>query len=136
MWRRYKMSNVDNEYYKRLMKLDKCELAEKVMNLESQNNEYSNENYVLGRENEQLRKENAKLKSGEFVLPEVAKQSFEMRDKVLRIYEEKLEMYKRALELACERLQREDVYITQTQVKYYLEQAKNEINKENIFDDI
>lgn len=82
------MSNIDKEYYEYLNKLDKEELITKVMNLESQNNELSNENYELGRENE-------RLKSGELVSPEVAKQSFEMRDKALGIYEEKLKTYKR-----------------------------------------
>ena len=82
------MSNIDKEYYEYLNKLDKEELITKVMNLESQNNELSNENYELGREN-------VKLKSGELVSPEVAKQSFEMRDKALGIYEEKLKTYKR-----------------------------------------
>ena len=38
-----------------------------------------------------------------------------------------LMFYKRALELACERLQREDVYRTQAQVKFYLDQAKKEM---------
>ena len=89
------MSSVEKEYYEYLDKLGKEELITRVVNLESQNNELSNENYELGRENEQLKKENVKLKSGELVSPEVVKQSFEMRDKALGIYEEKLKTYKR-----------------------------------------
>ena len=130
------MSNIDKEYYEYLNKLDKEELITKVMNLESQNNELSNENYELGREN-------VKLKSGELVSPEVVKQSFEMRDKALKkletriaeledaikvkdmlierlenqndrliaqrdTQEQQLAIYKRALQLACDSIR--DMY--------------------------
>lgn len=78
------MSSVDKEYYEYLSKLDKEDLITKLMNLESQNNELSNENYELGRENE-------RLKSGELVSPKVAKQSFEMRDKALKKLETRIE---------------------------------------------
>lgn len=135
------MSSLDKEYYEYLNKLDKEDLITKVMNLESQNNELSNENYELGRENE-------RLKSGEFVSPEVAKQSFEMRDKALKKYEEKLKVYKRALELACDSIR--DMYCSDYCVstrdercngkccyeKYYnkeqfLDQAKKELEEQN-----
>lgn len=41
-----------------------------------------------------------------------------------------LMFYKRALELACERLSREDVFEKQTKQDYYLDQAKKELENE------
>ena len=45
--------------------------------------------------------------------------------------DKQLAIYKKALELACERLSREDVFEKQTKQDYYLDQAKKELEEEN-----
>lgn len=42
--------------------------------------------------------------------------------------DQELALYKKALELACERLSREDVFKSQSIPKFYLQQAKEEID--------
>lgn len=53
----------------------------------------------------------------------------EAKDTADAFYKE-LKVYKRALELACERLSREDVFEKQTKQDYYINQAKKELGEQ------
>ena len=49
----------------------------------------------------------------------------------IKAKDKQLAIYKRALELACERLSIEDVFEKQTKQDYYLDQAKKELEEED-----
>ena len=121
------MSSVDKEYYEYLSKLSKEDLITEVMNLESQNNEYSNENYELGRENEHIKELEDSIKVKDMLIEQLENQNDRLigeRD----TYEQQLAIYKKALELACDYTESE--WGNEYDPDYFLQQAKEELGGE------